>query len=45
MEKNMFRRESRSGAYSAAAYQLSWYLRSILMGFLRGMIFSPFVYW
>ena len=45
LEKGMFRRESLSGAYSFAAYQTSWYLRSILMGFLRGLIFSPFVYW
>ena len=45
MEKNMYRREALSGAYSAAAYEASWYLRSILMGLLRGLIFSPFVYW
>jgi hypothetical protein len=41
----MYRRESLSGAYSAAAYETAWYLRSVLMGLLRGIIFSPFVYW
>ena len=41
----MYRREALSGAYSATAYEASWYLRSILMGLLRGLIFSPFVYW
>jgi hypothetical protein len=45
MEKSMYRRESLSGAYSAAAYETAWYLRSVLMGLLRGIIFSPFVYW
>ena len=45
LEKNMYRREALSGAYSATAYEASWYLRSILMGLLRGLIFSPFVYW
>jgi len=41
----MYLRESASGSYSALAYQLAWYLRSVLTGLLRGLIFSPFVYW
>jgi ABC-type multidrug transport system permease subunit len=40
----MFYRENSSGAYSAASYHLTWLFKIIFTAFLRGVFFTPLVY-
>ena len=44
LEKSIFFREHASGAYSTPSYHLYWFLRLSFHGFLRGILYTPFVY-
>lgn len=44
VDRNMYAREHMSRSYSVGAWHFNWYIRLFFAGFLKGLLFSPFVY-
>ena len=43
-DRNMFYREHMSRSYSIPAWHFNWYVRLFFAGLLKGVVFSPLVY-
>ena len=43
-DRNMFYREHMSRSYSIPAWHFNWYVRLFFSGLIKGIAFSPFVY-